>query len=317
MAETVNSNVIIYNDLAQTAYLERIQDNVAIFNEASRGTLQFVSEAIVGNTKRQAFYVVGGSIVHRDVNDTGDVTTIPIGANEMVSVKVPWAYGPYATTEEAFKRRGRSPAEFSMIIGQDMADALMAGWLRSTLAALNAAIRSNPAMVVTGRTIGVHGKKVITRGLRAFGDKMNNISALVMDAATYLDFVDQAVDTKGYGEFGTTVYGGSPGTFGIPVITTDACPADTIFGLQQGAALCTESQAPGVRSYDINDKTNLAIGYRGEGTFNLEIMGYSYLPTVGGINPTNVTLARTDVWDKYATSNKATAGFVIDLSEES
>jgi len=38
----------------------------------------------------------------------------------------------------------------------------------------------------------------------------------------------------------------------------------------------TESQAPGFRSYDINDQENLAVGYRAEGTVNVELLGYSW-----------------------------------------
>lgn len=37
MATTVNSDLIIYNDEAQTAYLERIQDNLDVFNASSNG----------------------------------------------------------------------------------------------------------------------------------------------------------------------------------------------------------------------------------------------------------------------------------------
>ncbi|MGS5621116.1 major capsid protein, partial [Acinetobacter baumannii] len=39
MTTTVNSDMIIYNQLAQTAYLERLQDNLNVFNEASNGAI--------------------------------------------------------------------------------------------------------------------------------------------------------------------------------------------------------------------------------------------------------------------------------------
>ncbi|EOX9627500.1 major capsid protein [Enterobacter ludwigii] len=38
----------------------------------------------------------------------------------------------------------------------------------------------------------------------------------------------------------------------------------------------TESQAPGFRSYDINDQENLAVGYRAEGVVNVDLLGYSW-----------------------------------------
>ena len=39
MATTVNSDLIIYNDEAQTAYLERVQDNLDVFNASSNLSL--------------------------------------------------------------------------------------------------------------------------------------------------------------------------------------------------------------------------------------------------------------------------------------
>lgn len=36
MAITTNNDVLIYNELAQTAYLERLQENLAVFNKASK-----------------------------------------------------------------------------------------------------------------------------------------------------------------------------------------------------------------------------------------------------------------------------------------
>ncbi|MCW4528913.1 major capsid protein, partial [Proteus mirabilis] len=39
MATTTNNDLVIYNDLAQTAFLERRQDNLAVFNQASNGAI--------------------------------------------------------------------------------------------------------------------------------------------------------------------------------------------------------------------------------------------------------------------------------------
>lgn len=311
MATTVNSDLIIYNDLAQTAYLERIQDVLEVFNGASAGAIQLINENIEGDLSKRAFYKIGGSLAHRDVNATTGVTGIKIGADEMVGVKTPWKYGPYETTEEAFKRRARSPEEFSELVGQDMADATLAYYIQASFAALNAAIGANPAMVAAADW-ATDGKKVLTKGLRAFGDRFNRVALFAMDSATYFDLVDQAIDEKVYEETGVVIYGGQPGTMGKPVLVSDQLPAEKIFGLQSGAVRVTESQVPGVRSYPINDQENLALGFRAEGTFNLDLLGYSWDETAG-VNPDLAALGG-DNWIKYATSDKATAGVIIDLS---
>ncbi len=102
MPTTVNSDLIIYDDLAQTAFLERRQDNLEVFNAASNGAIILDNELIEGDFRKRTFYKVGGSIESRNVNSTDPVTGKKIGAGESVSVKAPWKYGPYETTEEAF-----------------------------------------------------------------------------------------------------------------------------------------------------------------------------------------------------------------------
>lgn len=312
MATTVNSDVIIYNETVQTGYFERIQDNLSVFNENSRGAIGLNSEMVEGDLKLKAFYKLGGSIASRNINSVAAVSGTKIGMDEQVSVKAPWKYGPYETTEEAFKRRGKSPEEFSMLIGEDMGDAVLDGWVDYALAALEGAIGSNPEMIVTG-DLATEGKKVLTKGLRTMGDNFGAVGIWVGDSSSYFDVVDESIDNKIYEEAGVVVYGGTPGTLGKPFLVTDKCPANKIFGLQAGAVLVTESQAPGVRSYNIDSQENLAVGYRGEGVVNVEVMGYSW-KTKTNTNPSVDAIGTASNWKKVATDNKATAGFIIDLT---
>ena len=319
MATTVNNDMIIYNEQAQTAYLERIQDVLDIFNASSQGAIILRNELLEGDFTQNAFYTVPGTVGHRDVNSTAPVVGQKLGADEMVGVKTPWKYGPYETTEEAFKRRARSPEEFSQLLGQHMADATLAYMIAAAFAALQAAIGSNANMVATGDW-ATDGKKVLTKGMRKFGDRFNRISLFAMDSTTYFDLVDNAIDTKIYEETGVVIYGGQPGTMGKPVLVSDRIPGDTIFGLQPGAVEIVESQAPGFRSYNIDNQENLALGYRGEGTFNVELLGYSWNKDGSPAAPANPNLAEIGTganWRKYAQDDKVTAGVLIELGTTS
>ena len=313
MATTVNSDLIIYNDEAQTAYLERVQDNLDVFNASSNGAIVLDNELIEGDFRKRAFYKIGGSLEHRDVNSTGKVTAKKIGAGEAVGVKAPWKYGPYQTTEEAFKRRGRPVDEFSQIIGADVADATLEGFIQYATAALRAAIGSNAGMVVSAN-IETDGKKTLTRGMRKFGDKFGRIALWVMHSSAYFDIVDEAITNKIYEEAGVVIYGGLPGTLGKPVLVTDTAPSDVIFGLLPNAVVITESQAPGFRSYNVDDEENLGIGYRAEGTVNIDVLGYSWKETAGGANPTLAAVGSAANWVKHASSDKVTAGVMITLT---
>lgn len=318
MGTTVNSDTKIYDTIAQTAYLERMQDVLDVFNAKSGGAIILRSEALEGDFAKSAIYKIGGSIEHRDVNSTSSVEGKKIGTDESVAVKVPWKYGPYLTTEESFKRRARTLDEFYQIVGQDAADATMSGFIEHAFTSLSAAIGANTDMVASGSFAKDH-KKVLTKGMRKLGDRRNNIVVFAMDSSTYADLVDDAIDEKIFEETGVVVYGGLPGTMGKPVLVSDKIPENKIFGLQAGAIEIVESQAPGFRSYEDNSQENLAIGYRAEGTFNLKMLGYSWNTNGTSPAPANPTLAQLGTganWRKYALDNKSTAGVMINLTTD-
>jgi hypothetical protein len=56
------------------------------------------------------------------------------------------------------------------------------------------------------------------------------------------------------------------------------------------------------------------MGFRAEGTFNLDLLGYSWKDSTGGVNPNLAAIGAGANWTKYATSDKVTAGVLIDLS---
>lgn len=312
---TLNSDMVIYNRQAQTAYLERIQDVLEVFNGSSQGAIVLRSEAIEGDLSRDAFYKIGGEVEHRNVNSASTVEGKKIGTDEIIGVKAPWKYGPYKTTEEAFKRRARSVSEFAMLIGQDAADATLAYMIEAAFASLDGAISGNAGMVASGSFATDH-KKVLTKGMRKFGDRFGRIALFAMDSTTYFDLVDDAIDEKIYEEAGLVIYGGTPGTMGKPVLVSDRAPEDAIFGLQSGSVEIVESQPPGFRLYNIDDQENLAIGYRSEGTFNVNLLGYSWNADgnpAAPINPNLTQLGTSANWVKYATSDKATAGTKISI----
>ena len=126
-----------------------------------------------------------------------------------------------------------------------------------------------------------------------------------MHSTTYFEIIDQAISNKIHEEAGVVVYGGQPGTLGKPVL-----------GLVANAVKITESQAPGFRSYDVNDQENLVIAYRAEGTVNIDLLGYSW-DTSKGDNPDLAKLSDKENWKKHFDSDKSTAGVLIKLEAPS
>lgn len=316
MASTLTSDLIVYDQLAQTSYLERIQENLAVFGPASNNAIILRSEAVQGDFDKAAFYKEFGTVAHRDVTSNATVTPSNIAAEERVGVKSPWKFGPYATSEEAFKRRQVSPAQFYDLMGQAAADATREYMANAALTSVAAAIAGNSAMQATGTKAN---RKGLVEGLRKFGDKFSRVAMFVMSSSNWFDLVEQGIADKLYEEAGVVIYGGAPGTLGKPVLVTDLLDTspDYVYGLQTGAVQIVESQAPGFRSYLINDAENLQIGYRAEGTFNVDLLGYSWdvsTSPAAGANPDLAALGTAGNWTKHATSNKNTAGVRIALT---
>lgn len=236
-----------------------ISDVPDVFNIASNGAIVLRNEILEGDLTKEAIYKIGGSAAHRDVNSTSTVSGSKIDSDERVGVKMPWKYGPYETTEEAFKRRARSPEEFSQLVGEDAADAAVDYMVQAAFGALEGAIGANSSMTVTS-DFATNGRKVLTAGMRLFGDRRGRIALFAMDSTNYFDLVDDAITEKIYEEAGFVIYGGLPGTLGKPVLVSDKVPDNSIFGLVAGAIQIVESQPPGVRSYPIDNQENLAVG---------------------------------------------------------
>lgn len=311
MAATVNNDVIIYNELMQTSYLERIQDVIEVFNANANGTMLITSTRFEGDFSKSAFYNIGESIRHRDVNSTAAAAISGISMQERVDVKTPWVYGTVASTVEAFKRRARSLEEFYMLVGQDIADASMQYYFKLASASLTAAIANAPTLNVSG-SIAPDSKLLIANAIERFGDRYSRIRLMVMNSVTYFKIVRDAIENRIDTEIGIVIRGGVPQTLGIDVLVTDQMPSDKILMLQQGAIEIKESQDPVFRTWDYNDAENFQMRFKAEGTVNLSLLGYSY-DVAAGANPNIATLSASANWNKHYQDVKSTAGIVITI----
>lgn len=307
---TVNSDMVIYDRTAQTAYLERIQENLMVFNGASNGAFVLRNENIEGNFDKEAIYTLATEVAHRNVNSVTAQDDEKFGSDEIISVKCPWKMPPVASTEESFKRRNRSITEQAVLYGQQLADSVLAYQISAGISALGGAVSGNADVVVTG-SWATDGKKVLTKALRPFGDRSERLILWGMHSGDYFDLVDQAITDKLFGEIGVVVYGGQPGTLGRPVLVSDKFTPGVIYGLQRGAVDVVESQPPGLASERVTGLENLVIRSQAEGAFNVGILGYKF---AGAANPDNDALAAVSNWAQYAQSDKATAGVQLTVT---
>ena len=104
--------------------------------------------------------------------------------------------------------------------------------------------------------------------------------------------------------------------FGRLMIQTDSANlvASTVYrilGLVNGAIMVQQNGDWMANTETKNGDENILRTWQAEWSYNLAIKGFAWDKTNGGKSPTDAALLTSTNWDKYATSNKDTAGVVI------
>lgn len=312
MAEnTFPSAMAVYDQQARTGYLDALQNNVNLFNDASQGTILLDAQNILGNFNTDTLFHVELGVRHRDVESDAKVGTTGIYMSETVGVKLPWTLDAKKITDESLSRAGYTRQVFSFLVGQRTAEALSSYYVEHALKALLASSTAG-GLVVKG-DLKKERQVALNKAIRLFGDKAERIKLFVMSSNAYNDLVDTTIASAIYQSEGIVLREGTPGTLGRPVLVTDKAPDDKVFALQPGAVKLTESSVPKFVFFDDYQSENFGLVYRGEGNFNLELLGYSY-DKAQGANPKIDVIASAAAWKPVVTSKKLLGGAVIDLA---
>jgi len=326
MATTLPNDFKIYTEWVQSGYLEKIAQNVDGFNANSNNAINLTTASLIGNYKEIAFFkeLAQSDLIHdRDKNSVAAVVAAKMEQLEDIIPYLPSRYGPYETTRSAFLDIGKTPEEFSALLGGALADAVMADMLNTSIASLIASIQAVPSEPMT---VGAGSAAAATLsydnlidGMGLYGDKIDEIACFVMRGKDYFGLMKGNVIAATIDSIaGATLNTGSVATMGKPVLVTDS-PALLAKGAavgDSGAVLAlTVNAITAIADDDFyltTDETlgkeNITIMWQGESQYGIDLKGYAYDKTKA-VNRTN--LADGANWVKIATELKATAGGLI------
>lgn len=307
MATGTQADFKVYNDFFQTGALEALAKNINVFNAASGGTMVLGSSQIAGDINQQAFYKrVANLVSRRDITSTAAATAAKMTQGEDVSVKLSRKIGPVEQTLEAFRRIARDPMEMSFILGQQWAEDMMADAVATSTRSLVAAIGGQSSVVSTDNQSSTLDFKGINEGKRLFGDQSGRIKAMVMNANSYFNLLDQGIDDKIDSVAGAIIRQGTAATQGLTTIVVDddsltfddtGTQRDRILFLTEGAVAFNEQNDRTLISETVTGLENLVGRVQGEYNVELDVKGYSYDYTNGGANPDDAALDLTTNWD--------------------
>jgi len=327
MATTTPSDFIIYTSWIQTGYLEKIAQNVQGFNANSNNAINLTTESLLGNYRELAFFkelAQGDLINDRDKNSTADVPSAKMTQVEDVIPYLPSRFGPYETTRSAFLDIGKSPEEFSMLLGEALADAVMKDMLDTSFAAIIGAVQNIAAEPMTvgagaaGTTPLSYDNFIDAMGL--FGDRLDEVACFVMRGKDYFGLMKGNVTAATIDSIaGATLNSGSVATLGKPVLVIDspalvakgAADGDSgaVLALTTNAINCIADDDFYISTQETLRKENIIITWQGESQYGIDLKGFAFDKSKAIDRTTIVDGAN---WSQNVTSLKNTGcGLVI------
>ncbi len=325
MAITVPTDFKVYNAFVQSGFIEGIAENIEGFGAGSNGAIMVTVDSLIGDYKQVAAFgkLSEDDIINdRDKSATGAVVPAALTSIEDIIPYLPSRYGPYETTRSAFLDIGKSPEEFSTMLGRELASYVTKDMLNVSLLSSVAAIHGNLPMEIGS---GSEATAALTYtgiiDLQAlYGDQLSSIACLVMRSKDYYSLMKDNITAATIDSVaGQTFMNGTTATMGKPVWITDLPALDGGTGAvadDSGVVLALTKQAITViqdSDFYVENQTtllkeNITITWQGEGQYGVDLKGYAYDKTVA---VTRTSLKTTANWSKIVVSDKNTLGGIL------
>ena len=310
----------VFSRYAYSAMTEVLDQQIDLFNQATRGGIILRSQSNQGDYNDEAFWKrVSGLVRRRNAYGSGAVSEKVLEHLLKTSVKVAAGTPPVRIDPGMLRWIQRSPQEAGAVIGQQMAGDTMADMLNTAIMGYVAAVGQVSAVVHDYSGSGTLSLAQLNTGASKFGDAAQDISVWVMHSKSLFDLYGEALtNTNRLFQFGTVrvIEDG----FGRPLIMTDSpqlvdtVPVPDVYftlGLTSNAVIVDRNNDFDDNIESSNGDENIIRTYQAEWSYNLGLKGFAWDKTNGGASPNDAALGTATNWDRYATSDKDLAGVLV------
>lgn len=323
MALVLLGDLVIYNEQITGGYLEGLAYVANLFNNQTNGAFRITSTDMKGLTSIESYFKDFGSVTRRDPTTQAAVASSKIGQDEHGKFKVFRSFPPIEFAFTALKTAGYTDAQIMFYIGRKLAEKKMLDNVRTSIAALRGAIGTRGTAGIRNLDTTIKATDPL-KALALMGDRASELSILVMHSKPFFDLaIDQIENFKFAEVAGHILYGGSPATFGKPILVTDTPEliegAGTVedptkytsLFLTSGAVTIEDNGDTKALSQMIGGQTNIAQLFQAEWDSWLNVKGYDFDITTAGTNPDNSALADVDNWTMWVNDIKLSAGLML------
>lgn len=320
------SNMAVFSEFVYSTMTEILDQQVQLFNTASRGAIALQSAAHVGDYSDLAFWQKIQGLVRRRNAYAGDNDTLTAkNMDQIVDTMVKVAAGsePILINQNDLTWIQRNPQESGAVYGRQLAVDAMGDMLNTGLMGFVAAT-SGESEVVTDA--GAPTEKAtflkLNQAAALFGDRAENIVCWIMHSTTVFQLYANALgNVERLFVFGTVNV--RQDGFGRTFIISDSpslrVPPSTgvdekyyVPGLVPGAVNVHQNNDFNQNVDTRNEYENIRRTIQSEWTYQLGVRGYSWDKTNGGPSPADAALGSSANWDRYATSHKDLAGVMLE-----
>ena len=313
------SDLAVFSEYAYSTMTEMQDQQIGLFNAATRGGLVLQSGNHQGDYSDEAMWAkISGLVRRRNAYGSGAVAEKVLEHLTETSVKVAAGTPPVRIDPGMMKWIQRSPEEAGVVVGKQMAEDSIADMLNTAVLVYASAIGQVANVVYDHSSTGVMSLAALNKGAAKFGDRAGALVAWVMHSKSAFDIYGEALTNATrlfvFGNVRVIEDG-----FGRPLVVTDspnlitAGTPDTYaaLGLTPGAVLVSQNGDFTDNVETKNGDENIIRTYQAEWSYNVGIQGFAWDKTNGGKSPTNAALGTATNWDRYATSDKDLAGILV------
>ena len=326
----------ILDDFVHTGLLLSVGQNINGFNAASRNCIQLIDTRVIGdffdeirwsmpnnfwkkqNVATNAAKTSADRTELGEVNERGVVVRLFGESRNLVSDLVRSAAPSTATT----------PEQYSQLLGERLGLLKLRQQLNDAILCARAATNqgSSTLTVAAGTNSGKINTASLIEAVALLGDaNLSESGVLIMHSDKYWGLVGEQVTQKIPDVAGLNLFQGSPATLGIPTLVTNApglkgtrgsgptdVPEYYTLGLFPGAVRVRNAMEREVVIPDVDTSAQSAIlKLHLEGAHSVQVRGYAWDVTNGGISPDDAKLGTSTNWDAYTTDIQQRAGFCL------
>lgn len=317
------SDLAVFSEYAYTTMTEMQDQQVGLFNAATRGGLVLQSGNHQGDYSDEVMWAkISGLVRRRNAYGSGTVAEKVLEHRTETSVKVAAGTPPIRIDPGMLKWIQRSPEEAGVVVGRQLAEDSIADMLNTAILCFAAAVGQVTSVVYDHSSTGPMSLIALNKGAAKFGDRAGALVAWVMHSKSAFDIYGEALtNANRLFVFGTVrvIEDG----FGRPLVVTDSpnlilpdaggegVDHYMALGLTPGAVVVSQNGDFTDNIETKNGDENIIRTYQAEWSYNVSVQGFAWDKTNGGKSPSNAALGTATNWDRYATFDKDLAGVLV------